>query len=69
MAGKYETVEEVTEEVQITDEETGETKTIVKTGTGRKVLSPKEQLELKLSDPRYDVIEYAVRRGLDKEIA
>lgn len=69
MAGKYETVEEITEEIQVTDETTGETKTVVKQRTERKVLSPKEQLELKLADLRYDEVEAAVRRGLAKEIA
>lgn len=69
MAGKYETVKEVTEEVKITDEESGEITTLVKTREERKVLSPKEQLELKLSDPRYDEIEAAVRTGLRREIA
>lgn len=68
MAGKYETVEEITEELQVTDETTGETKTVVKQRTERKVLSPKEQLELKLADLRYDEVEAAVRRGLAKEI-
>ena len=69
MAGKYETDEEITEEIQVTDETTGETKTVVKQRTERKVLSPKEQLELKLADLRYDEVEAAVRRGLAKEIA
>lgn len=69
MAGKYETVEEITEEIQVTDETTGETKTVVKQRTERKVLSPKEQLEHKLADLRYDEVEAAVRRGLAKEIA
>ncbi len=69
MAGKFETVEEITEELQVVDEETSETKIVVKTSTERKILSPKEQLELKLSNPRYDEVETAVRRGLAKECA
>lgn len=69
MAGKYENVEQVTKEVQIKDEKTGEIKQVLKMCSERKVLSPKEQLELKLSDSRYDAVEEAVRRGLAKEIA
>jgi len=69
MAGQYESVEEVEEEVQVIDEVTGETKTVVKTHTEKVILTPMQQLELKLSNPRYDVVEEAVRRGLEKEIA
>ena len=69
MAGQYEAVEEVEEEVQIVDEETGEVKTVVETHTEKVILTPIQQLELKLSNPRYDVVEEAVRRGLQKESA
>lgn len=69
MAGKYEAIEEVEEEVQVVDELTGETKTEVHTYTKRVVLTPKEQLELELSNPRYDAVEEAVCRGLEKEAA
>lgn len=69
MAGKYETVEEVEEIVQAVDEATGETKTVVKTRKEKVILTPMQQLELKLADPRYDAVEEAVRRGLEKEIA
>ena len=69
MAGQYEAVEEVEEEVQIVDEETGEVKTVVETHTEKVILTPMQQLELKLSNPRYDAVEEAVLRGLEKEIA
>ena len=69
MAGKYEAIEEVTEEVQAVDEENGEEITVTRTIEKKVVLSPKEQLELKLSDPRYDAVETAVRKGLEKEKA
>lgn len=32
-------------------------------------LSSRQQLELKLAAPRYDAVEEAVRRGLEKEAA
>lgn len=68
MAGEYETVTEVTEEETVIDEETGEEMTILKTRTERVVLTPIEQLELKLSAERYDAVERAVREGLAKEV-
>lgn len=67
MAGKFESIVEVSKEVEVTDNETGETKTVVETHTERVVLTPIQQLELKLSDPRYDAIEAAVNKGLMKE--
>ncbi len=69
MAGKYESVAEVEQEEQIIDEVTGESKLIVSKHTEKVILTPKEQLELKLADPRYDAVEEAARRGLEKEIA
>lgn len=69
MAGEYERYEEVTEEVEVVDELTGETKTVVQTSQVKVVLSPQEQLELKLSDARYDAVEEAVKRGLAREAA
>lgn len=69
MAGKYEAVEEIEEETDVKDELTGEIKTVVETHTERVVLTPLQQLELKLSDPRYDSVEEAVKRGIEKEIA
>lgn len=69
MAGKYESVEEIEEEMQITDEVTGKIKMVVRTRTEKIILTPKQQLELKLSNPRYDVVGEAVRKGLEKEIA
>lgn len=67
MAGKYESVDEVVEEVQVVDEATGEIKKVVKTRKEKVILTPKQQLELKLSNVRYDAVEEAVRRGLEKE--
>lgn len=67
MAGEYEAVEEITEEETVIDETTGEEKTVLKTNTQRVVLTPIEQLELKLSAERYDAVEEAVCRGLEKE--
>jgi len=69
MAGQYESVEEIEEEVQVVDVATGETETIVQTRTERVIMSPKQQLAVKLSDPRYDMVEEAVQRGLEKESA
>ena len=69
MAGKYEAVEEVTEEIQTVDEKTGEEITVTKTVEKKVILSPKEQLELKLSNPRYDAVETAARKGLEIEKA
>lgn len=69
MAGKYEELAEVEEEVQVVDDATGEVKTVVQTRTERVILSPMEQLERKLADSRYDAVEEAVRRGLEKESA
>lgn len=67
MAGDYEAMVEVTEEETIIDEVTGEEKTVLKTRTERVVLTPMEQLDLKLSAERYDAVESAVREGLAKE--
>ena len=61
MAGEYETIEEV----EVIDENTGETTKKKE----KKILSPMQQLEVKLSDPRYDAVEEAALKGLSKESA
>lgn len=69
MAGEYERIEEVTEEVEVVDELTGEVKMETHTKSVKVVLSPEEQLERKLSDARYDAVGEAAKRGLEKEAA
>ncbi|GEM_PF-116275 len=69
MAGKYEFYEEVTEEVQEKDKLTGEIRLVKRKKTVKKVLSPEKQLAVKLSDPRYDAVEAAARRGLRCEVS
>lgn len=69
MAGKYETVEEVDEEIQVYDEETGIASLVTVTSTHKRVLSPIEQLEMKLANSRYDTVEAAAVQGLKLETA
>lgn len=69
MAGKFEAVEEVEEESQVVDEETGKIKTVVQKHMEKTILSPLEQLEIKLSDVRYEPVGEAARRGLERENA
>lgn len=64
MAGAFERLDEITREVEVKDEVTGEVRVEQRTVTERVVLSPKEQLMKKLEDPRYDAVEEAARRGL-----
>ena len=64
MAGEYEKLSEVITEETITDEETGEEISVMKTMQEKVILSPKEQLLAKLSKERYDAVEEAVKRGL-----
>lgn len=67
MAGKYEEIVEVTEEVKEFDAETGEMTTVIKSMEQKRMLSPKEQLDLKLSADRYNAVESAVVRGIQME--
>lgn len=69
MEGSYETFEEETVEEEIVDEATGESKIVTSVRTVRRVMSPEEQLEEKLSDVRYDAVEEAAMRGLAAESA
>ena len=69
MAGNYEAVEEIEETVEVVDETTGQKTTVTRTRTERRVLSPLEQLMLKLSNSRYDAVEKAVLKGLARESA
>lgn len=66
MAGKFENYEEVEEEVTELDE-SGQEVTVSKMVTKRVVLSPMEQLDLKLSNHRYDRVEEAVRPVLSRQ--
>lgn len=67
MAGEFERMEEVAEEIEVIDDETNEKHIQVVTRQERVVLSPLEQLEFKLLNERYDAIEEAAKRGLEKE--
>lgn len=67
MNGEFERLEETTEEITVTDEETGEKIVETRTTTKKVVLSPKEQLIAKLSKERYDAVEEAATRGFAAE--
>lgn len=69
MSGQYEMTEDVTVEETVMDEVTGEETKVTKTVQKRRILSPKEQLIAKLSKERYDAVEAAALRGLEKEKA
>lgn len=60
MAGRY-------EDVKMVEEATKEVEAIYENREEKVFLTPIQQLERKLANPRYDVVEDAVRRGLEKE--
>ena len=69
MAGEFERLETITTEEVMVDPETNEETLVTSTEVRKVILSPQEQLALKLSKPRYDAVEKAVRQGLAKENA
>lgn len=69
MSGQYEATEEVTVEETVLDGKTNEESVVTKTIQKRRILSPKEQLIAKLSRERYDAVEEAALRGLERENA
>lgn len=62
LAGEYE--EQIAQESEETDAQGNPAE---KAETVSRVLSPLEQVEYKLAKPRYDAVEAAARRGLEKE--
>ncbi len=67
MADRYEKSVEEEVEVEEIDEVTGEKVKVTRTVERKRILSPKEQLDVKLSAERYDAVEVLARKGLQAE--